>query len=398
MKNWPKKPLGDVCAINPKLAASERPAVDCDVTFVPMAAVDEFSGTIARPELRQYGQVAKGYTPFCENDVLFAKITPCMENGKAAIARRLVNGVGFGSTEFHVLRPTSTVLSEWVFAFIRQPGFRAEARLNFTGTAGQRRVPLEFMRRVPISIPPLVEQERIVKLLDEADELRKLRAQADSTSVALIPALFQEVFGDPATNPKGWPLRPAGELMAACDYGTSQKANDDGRGITVLRMGNVQTTGELDLRDLKVVELPGAELAKQKLEDGDVLFNRTNSRDLVGKTGMWDGRIPAVAASYFIRVRFDRNVEHPQHFTTFMNLRFMKQQLAEMARGAVGQANINAKELKSIRVPVPPLGLQEQFAQRVTEIRALKSAQAQSRRRLDDLYQSMLHGAFSGEL
>jgi type I restriction enzyme S subunit len=113
---------------------------------------------------------------------------------------------------------------------------------------------------------------------------------------------------------------------------------------------------------------------------------------------MWDGRIEAVAASYFIRVRFHAGIEHPQHFTTFMNLAFMKRRLSEMARGAVGQANINSKELKSIPVPVPPLPLQQEFAQRVTEIRELEAGQAASRQRLEALFQSLLHRAFQGEL
>jgi type I restriction enzyme S subunit len=246
--------------------------------------------------------------------------------------------------------------------------------------------------------PHLAEQERIVKLLDESDALRKLRAQAEGRTSSLISALFNEMFGDPSTNSKNWPLRLAGELMEACDYGTSQKANEEGRGITVLRMGNVTTDGQLDLDNLKMVELAENELSKQRLEAGDVLFNRTNSRELVGKTGMWDGRFEAVAASYFIRVRFRAEIEHPQHFTTFMNLPFMKRRLAEMARGAVGQANINSKELKSIPVPVPPLSLQKEFAQRVTEIRELEAAQATNHKHLDTLFQSMLHRAFNGEL
>lgn len=151
--------------------------------------------------------------------------------------------------------------------------------------------------RTEIPVPPLAEQERIVKLLDEADELRKLRAQADRRSADLIPALFHEMFGDPATNSKGWPLHTAGELMEACDYGTSQKANEAGLGVPVLRMGNAIMTGELDLDDLKTVELEEGEYIKQRLQAGDVLFNRTNSRELVGKTCMWDGRFDAVAAS-----------------------------------------------------------------------------------------------------
>jgi type I restriction enzyme S subunit len=237
-----------------------------------------------------------------------------------------------------------------------------------------------------------------VKLLDEADELKKLRTQTDHSTAVLIPALFHEMFGDPSTNSKGWPLQSVGEIIEACDYGTSQKANEDGRGVTVLRMGNVTTDGVLDLENLKTIELSENELAKQQLKEGDVLFNRTNSRELVGKTGMWDGRFEAVAASYFIRLRFRADIEHPQHFTTYMNLPFMKRKLAEMARGAVGQANINSKELKSIVVPVPPMALQKEFAQRVTEIRELEASQATSRTRLDALFQSMLHRAFNGNL
>ena len=163
-------------------------------------------------------------------------------------------------------------------------------------------------------------------------------------------------------------------------------------------MGNVTSKGELDLENLKNVELADDELVKQVLRVGDVLFNRTNSRELVGKTGLWDGRVEAVAASYFIRVRFRPNAEHPQHFTTFMNLPSMKRRLAEMARGAIGQANINAQELRSIKIPVPPLPLQKEFATRVTEIRAMQYEQVACRRGLDGLFQSMLHRAFAGEL
>lgn len=124
------------------------------------------------------------------------------------------------------------------------------------------------------------------------------QVQFEHRTADLIPALFQEMFGDPATNPKGWVVRTAGELMNSCDYETSHKANDDGRGISVLRMGNVTTDGQLDLEDLKNVELEENELSKQFLQADDVIFNRTNSRELVGKTGMWDGRFDAVAASY----------------------------------------------------------------------------------------------------
>jgi type I restriction enzyme, S subunit len=271
--------------------------------------------------------------------------------------------------------------------------------ISYGSVPRKRRATVKDFLDLPIpQQPSLAKQERIVELLDEADALRKLRTQADRRATDLVTALFHEMFGDPSTNSKSWPLQPVGELIDSCDYGTSQKANEEERGVIVLRMGNVTTEGLLDLENLKTVELTKNELVKQRLQAGDVLFNRTNSRELVGKTGMWDGRFEAVAASYFIRLRFRSDIEHPQHFTTFMNLPFMKRKLAEMARGAVGQANINSKELKSIVVPVPPLDLQVEFAQRVTEIRELEASQATSRTRLDALFQSMLHRAFNGDL
>lgn len=398
MSKWPTRTLGEICEINPKHNGAERLSPEADVSFVPMAAIDEVSATIRLPEIRVLEDCYSGYTPFRENDVLFAKITPCMENGKAAIARDLVGGCGFGSTEFHVLRPKPGLLPEWIFAFVRQSAFRQAAKASFTGTAGQQRVPVEFVKDVRVPVPPLREQERLVRILNEAEALRSLRIQADERACRIEQSLFQEMFGNPSLNPKGWPMTRVGDLISLCEYGTSKRASDTGAGIPMLRMNNVNSDGILDLSDLKSVEVDADELEKYRLSAGDILFNRTNSRELVGKTGMWDGRFDAVAASYFIRIRFDQSREHPQHFTTFMNLPIMKRRLMEMARGAIGQANINAQELKSIGFPIPPIELQYEFAARMAETRALQGAQDANRRQLNDLFLSLLHHAFQGEL
>jgi len=163
-----------------------------------MAAVDERRGAIAAPETRRYVEVAKGYTCFLPGDVLFARITPCMENGKAAIARELTNGIGFGSTEFHVLRPGPDVLPEWVFYFVRQPSFRATAKDNFTGTAGQQRVPQSFLEEKLIPVPPFPEQRRILSELDalqaELDALKCLQAETAAELDALLPAILDRAF------------------------------------------------------------------------------------------------------------------------------------------------------------------------------------------------------------
>lgn len=303
---------------------------------------------------------------------------------------------GAVSPMYVIVRCKPGLLPRFLLYFLKSDAGLHQIRHRCEGAV---RFQLKFrdLCAIPLFIPSVEEQKRITKLLDECDTLLRMRSQADGCINALITAIFYDMFGDPNLNPNGWPVMPAGDLMKACEYGTSHKANDAGQGVPVLRMGNVTTDGRLDLSDMKTVALKDGELAKQRLQAGDVLFNRTNSRELVGKTGMWDGRYEAVAASYFIRVRL-RDIEHPQHFTSFMNLPFMKRRLALLARGAVGQANINSKELKSILVPVPPRNLQEEFAQRIADIRELEASQATSRIHLDDLFKSTLHRAFQGEL
>jgi type I restriction enzyme S subunit len=164
------KTLNDVCIINPSKKEVRDLPDDMEVSFVPMSAINEVSGKIENPSTRILKDVKKGYTYFKEGDVLFAKITPCMENGKSAIARKLVNGIGFGSTEFHVLRPLNEVTPEWIFYFIRQKSFRELAARFMTGSVGQQRVPEEFLRNARIPIPPIPLQKSLTNQLDKIKE------------------------------------------------------------------------------------------------------------------------------------------------------------------------------------------------------------------------------------
>jgi type I restriction enzyme S subunit len=143
-----------------------------------MAAVEAATGRVDASRVRPYSEVAKGYTRFSEGDVLFAKITPCMENGKIAVARGLTNGAGYGSTEFHVLRPLGHVSGELVMYYLLQDDFRREARRHMAGTAGQLRVPAWFVSEAPFPLPPLTEQHRIVAEID--DHLTRLDAAVAS--------------------------------------------------------------------------------------------------------------------------------------------------------------------------------------------------------------------------
>src|ERR1041385_4362464 len=160
-EGWAQSTLSEICDINPPKPAANSVHEAELVTFVPMPAVDETLGAISKPDLRPFSKVRKGYTAFRDGDVIMAKITPCMENGKAAIARGLQNDIGFGSTEFHVLRSNGTVLPEYVYHCIRQEAFRRAAEDEMTGSVGQKRVPVSFLEQAELPLPPLAEQKRI---------------------------------------------------------------------------------------------------------------------------------------------------------------------------------------------------------------------------------------------
>lgn len=185
-EGWEWTRIEEIALVNYRDPALRDLPDDLPITFVPMAYVDAEKGVIAQTEERPLKSVRKGFTPFSEGDVLFAKITPSMENGKSAIALELLNGRGFGSTEFHVLNPENSVLSELLLYFVRQETFRREAKANFAGTAGQLRVPPDFLRYHSFPLPPLPEQRRIVARIEELFTQLDVGVSALETSQAQL--------------------------------------------------------------------------------------------------------------------------------------------------------------------------------------------------------------------
>lgn len=293
------------------------------------------------------------------------------------------------------LRPKNHLSSEYLFFFLRHFHLTGRTTHFQKQTTGIRN--LEFKRYLGIEVPvvSLAEQRRIADILSCAEGIIRLRREAQKKTAALIPALFVDMFGDPAKNPKGWPVLRLEEALEAVDYGSSSKATAEGAGLPLIRMGNVTISGDLDLSDLKYVDLPAADAVRFGLRKGDILFNRTNSKELVGKTGLWDGSMQAVVASYFIRLRVRHDVAAPHYVWAFMNSAHMKRVLRRTARGAIGQANINSKELKAFLMPVPPLERQLAFAQRCADIAGLVSLEARAINIAQTTFNALLARAFA---
>lgn len=162
-EGWEKVKLGDVCELNPKHENKNFLTDDFEVQFVPMALVDEVINNINLVEIRRFSEVQnKSYTYFADNDVIFAKVTPCMENGKIAVAKKLKNGIGYGSSEFHVFRCDYLLKNNYLFYFLVQSVFRRDAQRAMTGAVGLRRVPKKYLEDYKIPLPPLSEQHQIV--------------------------------------------------------------------------------------------------------------------------------------------------------------------------------------------------------------------------------------------
>lgn len=321
--------------------------------------------------------------------VLFSSRASIGKIGIAAVP--LTTNQGFAN-----LIPRSGVDSRYLAWSLH---FHADQITALAGSTTFKEVPKSALRRFRIPLPPLTEQGRIVEILDQADRLRRLRAESDAKAERMLPALFIEMFGDPASNPMAWPEGSLGDVISETQYGTSKRADATGDGVLVVRMNNVTVTGDLDLVDVKHVDLQGPELDRQLLEPGDLLFNRTNSAELVGKTGLWsESELPAVAASYLIRVRVNQAKVLPEYVWALMNTSFVRSHFAMKARRAIGMANINATELRRVPAYFPSLSLQEQFVGHLQHLRRLADQRRRSVDELDELFQSLIRRAFSGSL
>ena len=173
------------------------------------------------------------------------------------------------------------------------------------------------------------------------------------------------MFGLPEKNDHGYDEGTVADVVQDVHYGTSAKATDKGQ-YTYLRMNNISYDGQLDLSDVKYIDVPEKDLKGCLVQRGDVLFNRTNSRELVGKTCAFMEAQPMIIAGYIIRLRMNGKVL-PEYLSIFMNLKRSKNLLFSIAKGAVGQANINAQELQAIKLLVPPMSVQEQFVELVRQ-------------------------------
>lgn len=217
----------------------------------------------------------------------------------------------------------------------------------------------DYVSRYEVTEIDMIEQVSVCDKLDKLYEIINERKQQLELLDELVKARFVEMFGDPVTNPMGWEFVTIREVVTEVRYGTSKPAVENGK-YPYLRMNNLTVDGRLDLNDLKYIDIPKDEVEKCIVRKGDILFNRTNSIELVGKTAVFDLADDMVIAGYIIRVRLNEKIL-PEVLAQYMNLEVLKNIFRSMAKGAVNQANINAQELQNVKVYIPDMKLQKQF-------------------------------------
>jgi type I restriction enzyme S subunit len=253
------------------------------------------------------------------------------------------------------------------------------------------------VQEIQIPLPSLPEQQRIAAILQKANRLRHLRRYARQLSDGYLQSVFLEMFGDPATNPKGWEKGYIDDVISTSQYGTSTKSNNEQKGFPILGMANITYSGQLDLSSIANVELSEDEFNGLKLEKGDIIFNRTNSTELVGKTALWDADQEAVLASYLIKLKVNQKVT-PDFLCALMNTHFYKRLFRDRCKKAIGQSNVSPTLLREFPVFIPPIDLQKEYSVKTSSSIRFFRIQVESERQTEMFFQSLMQRAFQGEL
>lgn len=444
--NWVWVRLGKVAQINPPKSKLSDISEDEICSFIPMTCLSDKLGTITEIEQRTYAEVKKGYTQFLEGDVLFAKITPCMENGKSAIAKNLKNGFGYGSTEFFVIRTSKLIDNRYIHMMVRSVGFRAEAKGQMTGAVGQQRVPKTFLENYCIPLPPLEEQKRIAnkveRLLNKINQAKQLIQEAKETfelrRAAILDKAFRgeltakwreenleietvEVFEQrlkkklkksggkvvelfpPHQLPSGWKWVHLKDIADSKSGYAFKSEHFSDVGIQVVRMGNLHKN-VLNL-DKNPVFLPkdydNDLLEKFKINEGDILLSLTGTK--YKRDYGYAVRVETVNDKLLLnqRILALTPLDLSDYFYYYLQSPVFRELFFSFETGAVNQGNVSSVSVGSIVFPLPPreegIEIQRILGNLISKENELEQL-LDSQESLELITQTILTKAFRGEL
>lgn len=250
------------------------------------------------------------------------------------------------------------------------------------------------VENMEIPLPPLSEQRRIVEILDQADALRKKRAEADAKAERLLPALFYKMFGDPATNPKGWPVVDGNTIFSQVRYGVGSPPPFSEEGVPFLRAGNIKR-GQVIHRDLVFFEpIHAKSISRSKVNEGDIVIVRRGA--YTGECAEIPSEFDAAYVGYDL-ICVPSSTTNPKWFSAAFNSPSIWQQI-ESIRKRAAQQGLNKDQILSFKLPYPPKDLQDEFAEKAISITTQYKNMVIVKDKLELLFQALLHRAFSGDL
>lgn len=401
-KGWEVKKLGEICEINPKTEILLLNESD-EVSFIPMASV-EAETNIFTESKSKFSKVKKGYTKFRDNDILFAKITPCMENGKICIVNNLKFGIGFGSTEFHVIRPNKNTLSKYIYYFVSQISFRQMAQIYMTGAVGQRRVPSKILENFEIPLPPLSEQKAIVDKLDDSfakieNAITNLINAKENLKLYKQSVLKSAFNGDllPNTSPTHWEVKKLKDIGKISSGGTPSTSNDNNFGGNIAWITPADLTGYKD----KFISKGKRNLSEEGLKNssakilpkGTILFS---SRAPIGYVAIAQNEISTNQGFKNLTPNESAISEYVYYYL------LGSKNLAEQSASGTTFKEISATAFSNLPIPLPPLSEQNLIVAEIDRRFAIVDKTLnlidKSIQNAKNLKQSILKKAFSGEL
>jgi len=410
-EGWVRAELSAIAQINPPLdrcILNDSVAVD----FVPMRAVEPEGGGLLRPEVSTYGAVKKGFTAFLPGDVIMAKITPCMENGKTCVVPDLPGAACFGSTEFHVARAEKDIEARWIANFLLQHSTRHTAQRQMMGGVGQMRVPTAFLESLKVPVPSATEQQRILENTDEllsdldagVAALERVQAKLKHYRAAVLKAAVEGALV-PTANP--YPIRRIGDAIESLGQGWSPKCESqaaaDSETWAVIKTTAIQPLSYLEEHNKA---LPAALKPRPRLElvEGDLLITRAGPRTRVGIACLVKRtRARLMLCDKAYRLRCKKDTLSPAFLEVVLNAPHIVTALDKLKTGINDSGlNLTQDRFSELLVPYPPSDEQEAIVEAVEDqLSVIEHLEADLEAKLESaqaLRQSILRHAFTGQL
>jgi len=433
--NWNWVKIGQLIEINPPKPKLDLPDEHV-CSFLPMGMVNPQNGTIDNLEERTFEKVKKGYTYFEENDVLFAKITPCMENGNTVIVEGLINEFGYGSTEFYVFRIPEKIDVKFIYYLLRSQNFRNQAKSAMTGAVGQQRVPKKYLGNYPLALPPINEQKRIAekleRLLNKIDEAKQLIEEAKESFELRRATILNKAFRGQLTSqkysynsttekeknlksftisdkeapysiPDNWKWSRLEEVTTFISGFAFKSMDFEERGFQLIRMGNLYKN-EL-LLDRNPVFIPidydTKILDKYTVSNGNILLSLTGTK--YKRDYGYAVKLEGVEEQLLLNQRIVSLNPHylEEYIYYYLQSPVFRDQFFSFETGGVNQGNVGITAVKSILIPIPPEGEGKDIEEK---LKILLNKEKKSEllldmeNKLDEIKESILSKAFRGDL